>query len=218
MLGDLVARRRRKQKKPTARSGSERGVSVEVQRFELARGHDHLLRGSPEPTLILAPYREMGGEVALVERKLLRLRSSGEYPERIECEGAELKVSVPRREEMTIVLLGLALEEDDGRGVQRVYGELEEPGAISVWAEATEPDPMSLSLWMRTVPPRAPTTCRVHVLDAHGDLRDQRGDDWIGGAICHIDPTVRAEERRMRFLSTDDRNDWTAVLRVRTTG
>lgn len=211
--------RRRRKKKQRAEGGSNtRVLELALRSVELARGYDGPLRGAPEPALLFAVYRVTLEDVTLIGRRVVRLESSGVYPERLEVTGTDLGARIPRVEGMRVLVLAAAVEEDDGRGVQRLYADLESPAQLAAWSvDAHVPEPVSLLEWARTAPLPAPASARVHLVDAAGDLRDRRlGDDWIGAALFHLDDGDRRRaERRMRFLSEDGKNDWTAVLEVR---
>lgn len=213
---------RRQKKKKKKRSGAtapkSRVLDLELRSVELARGYDGPLRGSPEPALLFGIYRVTLASATLLARRVLHLQPSGEYPERLELRDADLGVRIPYVEGMRVLVLAAALEEDDGRGVERLYADLESPAQLAAWSvDAAIPEPISLLEWARTAPLPAPATARVHLVDLAGDLRDRDlGDDWIGAALFHLeDGDSRRSERRMRFVSEDGRNDWTAVLEAR---
>ncbi len=213
-----MGRRHKKRKnKPGGDTTPSRALDLELKAIEIARGYDGPLRGAPEPALVLAIYRVTAQDVTLIARRAVRLSARGVYPERIEVND-DLGARVPRVAGMRVLVLAAMLEEDSGRGIERVYADLEATSSLAAWAvDAHVPDPISLIEWARSTPALAPSTARVHLVDAAGDLRDQElGDDWIGAALFHLDD-VRHErsERRMRFASQDGRNDWTAVFDVR---
>lgn len=208
-----LGKRRRKKREPRGK------IRLVLRRVELARGYDGPLRGAPEPRLLFGIYRVTPDDVALVARHVVSVRPGSSFPVGVRFEnGIDLSVTLVPGSDLRILVLAAALEEDDGRGVQQLYADLESPARLSAWSvDAPLPDPVPLLEWARTVPLAPPATISVHLVDAAGDLRDHKlGDDWVGAALFHVDPSDRhASQRRMRFVSADGRNDWTAILDVR---
>jgi hypothetical protein len=193
-------------------------LQLELERIELARGHDGFARGAPEPSVVLAVYRCASDAATLVARSVHRFRSPGPHPEVIEANGAQLEAVIPRVEGMRILVLALAFEEDSGRGIQSAYCGLAQPETLSLWADGDgDPEPRSLAAWTMLPAPAPPDTQSVHLLLDGRDLRDAtEGDDWIGASAFHVaDEQLPRLVRRMRFVSPDDENDWTAVLTAR---
>src|SRR5688572_25110651 len=95
-----------------------RQLIVRVESLEITRGHDGLLRGKPEPVLLLAVYRmaEVGGAM-LVGRLLRRMRVEQAPPCVLDVPSAELRYDTRLRGNERFALLLLAVEEDDGGGV-----------------------------------------------------------------------------------------------------
>ncbi len=184
---------------------------------ELASGYDGPLRGAPEPVLVFGVVRVTGSEATLISRSVVRLLPSGEYPEHLEIDGVDVGARIPRAPEMRVLVIAAALEEDDGRGVQRVYADLGSIAQLCAWpTDERDPEPLPLVEWARSAS-TPPATTRVHLVDAAGDLRDRElGDEWIGAALFSVgERDGRRTERRMRFASEDGRNDWTVILEVR---
>jgi hypothetical protein len=212
-----VGRKRRK-KSERARDGGSRVLELRLARVEVARGYDGPLRGAPELALVFGVYRIHGDDIALVSRRVIRLEARGEFPERVEVQDGKLEARLPRVDEMRVLVLATALEEDDRRGIEQVYADLEAPQQLAAWrVDAAVPDPVSLIDWARATPEDAPRAARVHLVDAAGDLRDRElGDDWVGAALFHLGSERQPrQERRLRFVSADGKNDWTAVLELK---
>lgn len=217
-LAARVGRRRKKKQRAASTPALARVLHLRLRRVELARGYDGPLRGAPEPALVFGVYRVTEHEGTLVSRSVVRLQSRGSYPELLDAGDVDVGARIPRLEGMRVLVLAAAIEEDAGRGIERLYADLEAPAQLAAWSvDAQEPEPIPLLEWARSAPPSPPATARVHLVDPGGDLRDRRlGDDWIGAALFHLDErTASRAERRMRFVSEDGRNDWTAVLDVR---
>lgn len=208
--------RKRKRKREGRRVGT-RVVTLTTHRLELARGHDGPLRGLPEPCLVLGVFGVTERGASLSERSVLRLQSVAPHPEVIEHE-LRLEARIPRREDLSIVVLAFAVEDDGGDALAHLYQALSTPERLSFWrASERDPDPATLAEWCARPPLPAPATETVHALDGDADLRDAKlGDDYVGCALFHLtgekQPTF---ERRLRFVSADERNDWTLVLSLR---
>lgn len=191
-------------------------VELRVEQLELARGHDGLLRGAPEPTLVVAVYAATRHEVRLVGRYLYRFDRPGAFPCKVStAEPSAESCIVVVEHASRIVLLALAIEEDSGRGLQSVYAELDRGDTIVVWA----PDQRdALPTHLHELDPRimAPDLGhRVHVLvDGRELSRQAAGDDWVDAVVLHGAPAIVSRRHRLRFCTPDGRNDWTAELRL----
>lgn len=212
-----MGRRNERKRKKRERAASCT-VQITVRRVELALAHDGVLRGSPEPVLLFAIYRVLGDDITLLSRSTIRVPAGADAGQLVELDETELDARVPMSDDLRILVLVAAVEEDGGGGVGRIYADLEAPATLQAWAvDAAVPEPRSLHDWACQEPPPAPATARVHLVDASGDLRDKDlGDDWIGAALVQVTPKLeRGTERRLRFVSEDGKNDWTAVVELR---
>ncbi len=210
--------RRRKKKKPPKTPAPWRSLDLRLRTVELARGYDGPFRGAPEPALLFGVYRVTDREATLVSRSVVRLKARGAYPELLDAGDIDVGARIAKVDGMRVLVLAAAIEEDGGRGVARLYADLEAPAQLAAWSiDAHVPEPLPLLEWARGAPLSPPATARVHLVDPDGDLRDRGlGDDWIGAALFHVDESSAGRaERRMRFVSEDGRNDWTAILDVR---
>lgn len=227
-VGKGSRRRKRKRRKETAlarrggaalalgpaAAGSVLRIDLRMEQLELAKGYDGLLRGAPEPTLVVAVFGATAEHVRLVGRFLYRF----ERPESFPCKVATRE---PSRESCVVgiqpgarlVLLAVAIEEDSGRGLQATYAALERADAIVVWgSEHGAPLPMHLG---ELDPQLMPLDLghRVHVLVDGNDLATQAsGDDWVDAVVLHSVPAFQNRRHRLRFCAADGRNDWTAEL------
>ena len=190
----------------------------EVLCLEIARGHDGFLRGDPEPVLIVAAYLLQGPFVQVVGRSLHRFQAHSPFPSNATAKERglpsctiELETELPRW-----VVLAIALEDDGGEDVQRVFGAVEHHAMMSVWAtDQPEVDPLALSAipeepgWF---PPRPVNV----LLEGRPAAATCRSDKWIG-AVCW---TMRGRERpergryRLPFLAENRKNDWTALVDI----
>ena len=88
--------------------------------------------------------------------------------------------------------------------------------AINWWYGPTTPRPPP-PLHLDELPERWPGPAAGHRLHLMLDGKDPeqgiRGDDWVGANIFVTDDGLRKRQRiRMRFVSPDQRNDWTAEI------
>jgi hypothetical protein len=189
-----------------------------IETLEIARGHDGFLRGDPEPVVIFAAY--LAGTVPqVIGRTLHRFRAHSPFPSHASADRRVLPacgVHLPARSQPRWVMLAVALEEDGGEDVQRIFGALERHATVSVWApEASDPDPVPVT----SIPVQAdwflPRPVEVLLEGAHAG-RSCQSDKWVG-AVCWAmtgAPSPALVRYRLPFLAEDRRNDWTAVIDV----
>jgi hypothetical protein len=220
----LVAKCRRSRQKGSARdassveAGLRRQLIVSVESLEISRGHDGLLRGKPEPVLLLAIYRiAEAGAAMLVGRLLRRMRVEQAPPCVLELSGAELRYDTRLRGNERFALLLLAVEEDDGDGVAALHARLEMPETLALWSSSEAvPAPCGLRDW-GGVASTAPAAEPVELLiDAVHARELGAGDDFVAACACCISARDRQDELwRMPLADADARNQWTATVRVR---
>ena len=190
---------------------------IELEGLEIARGFDGLLRGPPDPAILTAGYAVSGDAMHLADRMLHRFDATGPFPKRF---AAAKKPRIAKEVssgtgQVRFVVLTIALEEDGGDDVARLYGALERPARLKLFA-SDDPgvDVLSLSqlddTWNQTRP--------AHLLVDGDDVsRGCKSDKWIGCVALSFAPTEPAtwRNRRLNFLSPDERNDWTLFARTR---
>ena len=204
-------------------------LRMELTALELASGHDGLLRGLPEPVILLGAFLLAGGRALPLGRCLVRLNPPvGRFPTTVTpAQPAVLRAKGRASSSARIAVLALAVEEDDGKDVERIYAHLAEGKNVRVWnLEDTVPSPAALAELVPgpEVPgsPVAasallphPVATRVGVVVDEADLRDVCEDDELIGASLFVIPTTRNEEAfRVHFTSGDKKNDWTALISV----
>lgn len=187
-----------------------------MQQLELARGYDGFLRGMPEPTLLLGVYRVEGSHARVLGRYLYRFERPGGFPAKVAPREAsrESLVLVPSAG-TRVVVLALAVEEDSGRGLQTLYAALEHGDAVVAWTEhETAPVPMPLcELSAGAMPPDLGQ--RVHLMIGERDPSIHlQGDDWIDANLLWTSIAPKRCVHRLHFVSTDERNDWTAEVEL----
>ena len=219
---DTVGKRRRgkrKRKRNKARLIGPK-LAVTLDEVELAAGHDGFMRGSPEPALLFAAYGVSGERVALLDRAIRRVPVSGAFPTTSPLKTLRQRAlfsSRIARHTERLLFVGVGIEEDAGDLVQSVYSELAAPDSLSVWLlDDLIPEPLLLAEAAQQIEVIPPTALRAQLLHPTLDWTQGWSDEWIGAAYLSV--TLGEHTRtpwRMRFASSDRRNDWTAKLLVR---
>lgn len=183
--------------------------------LEVAKGHDGWLRGAPEPALTLGLYRIDDEEVRLLGRFLYRFERPSSIPAKVAPREPSKEWVVQRLAKTTrLALLVLAAEEDNGRGLQHLYAELEHGASVLAWTESGEAaEPLhlhELTVAAKLPPARAH---RVHLMFEDRDPSVRlAGDDWVDANILWTANLPGSRRYRLHFVSPDGRNDWTAEL------
>lgn len=189
-----------------------------VAGLEMALAHDGVFRGRAEPVLILAVYARTAARVQTIGRSLHRFHPEDRLPCTVPADlGSALKVRLRHTPLADLVLLAIAMEQDNGMDIRRMYGAVEDARTLSVWVGSRpEVQPLQLSElpcgsaeWSCPVP----VELQVEGLDAS---RSCGRDKWIGASAWALPPGALpgGGAFRARFLSPDRRNDWTALLNV----
>ena len=202
----------------TDRDTPRRTLRVALETLEIARGHDGFLRGEPEPTLLVGAYRVSGAAPpSLVGRLLVRAQLKSEIPCNVELGQPEVHYDARFGVAERIVVLGLAVEEDSGEGVQALYAAFETPEQLLLYdtLEAV-PVPRTLDDWARDGF-AAPAARPVEVLLGESSLEKlATSDDYISASAFSVPAQAHCDEVwRLPFVARDERNDWTLVLRLR---
>ena len=197
-------------------------VRVRPRWVEMARGHDGLLRGHPEPVCVAAAWLVAGDEPTFLGRAVWRVPPlTGRFPLRVDfpddaaASGAMMSpaASPPGAR---VAILVVALEEDAGTGVTTAYATLGAPDALRLWrADSRVPDPLSIGALARSLDPDDELAAPVSLLTDHGDLASRiDGDDYLAAALITrpLGPKQRSD---LRFHFVTDDNDWTLVVDVR---
>jgi hypothetical protein len=191
----------------------------QVTGLEIARGHDGFLRGNPEPVIIFAAYLVTAGGLQIVGRSLHRFRASKPFPSAAKVDTPELpacRILLHAGATARWAVLAIALEEDGGEDVQRLFGAVEHHKNLSVWPSgAIDVEPQSLASVPFTDEWRLPREVDL-LVDGLAASSSCRSDKWIG-AVCWLMPgneTGMLAGYRLPFLAEDGRNDWTAIVAI----
>jgi quinol monooxygenase YgiN len=189
---------------------------VRLDALELAKAHDGLFSGDPDPCILVGAYALQGQRQCVLGRSLLRIRVTKDAPCVVEKPGVALDIPVrmqplPSR----IVVLAVALEESDGRGVQRAYQELEWVEELQLWRTDTiEPHPVPMMELLAVAPEQRNECESVEVL-ARGEPLSSlvQGDTWVGASVLSFTPSEAESSIHVRFHFAADptENDWVAI-------
>jgi hypothetical protein len=186
-------------------------IAVELSGLEMASGHDGFCRGKPDPAILVGAFFVATAETPRViplGRVLVRFVPRGKLPLSVSPPlKSVLKARASGSDGDRLVLLAIALEEDAGSDVERVYASLADGALLRVWqTAASEPSPASLGEL-------------VQVIAERDDLRDLcTADEFVGAGIVVTAPRRSEDAFRVRFVSGDARNDWTAIVVVKIDG
>ncbi len=211
-------KKRRRQLSVDAPKKRRVSATVVAGELEIARGHDGIVRGSPEPVVVLGLYSYAGGNLSLEAREILRFASPRKIP-------GSVAVLVPDPRPMRVrrslgdgerfLLLLSAIEEDSGVDVATFFQSLESPQMISAFlTEASDPTPYLLRDLAAARNPELTDALRCSLL-FDGSLMSQRckGDDFIASSFLTFE--VGESSRRARFVSENGLNDWTLAFDLR---
>lgn len=194
-------------------------LAVEVAQLEVVSGYDGPFGGKPEPVLVVGAYVVGRGQAVLLDRAIARFRPHGRYPSSAETLlPATFDADFVSREvDLHFVVLVCALEEDFGEDVRRLYGALEHPADLSVFASAqNDVAPVTLAEVARAGYPSEQVTA-VDVLDAGVAVSTRCADDtWVGAALIRLSMRGKPAPSlyRLPFRSADRKNDWTAFATI----
>ena len=187
-------------------------MGLRMGTLEIARGHDGLLRGMPEPVVLVGVYCLDVHGIQLVGRYAYHFERPTRIPDKVEPrEPSNEKQVFAHAPGATIVILAMAIEEDSGRGVQDMFAALNHGDTLVTWTDgAGESSPLHLGElpdgWLgRNV--GQPVQL---LIDGRDPARDLVGDDWIAAGIAVSNTARGRHQHRFHFVSRDQRNDWSA--------
>jgi len=191
--------------------------SGNVEALEIARGHDGLFRGHPDPVLIVGAYWQDGSLVRTFGRTIHKFEVTKNAPCRALTDAPVLpSCSLPRGAAGTYVVLALAVEENDGKGVSELFAAVERPNLMQVSSlERTDIDTFNLGAIPRT--PEWSVPVSVHLMIGGTAASASCKSDTLVGASVFWMPTRSPPaygSYRLPFRSEDRKNDWTALLLI----
>ncbi|MFO0665175.1 MAG: hypothetical protein U0174_14570 [Polyangiaceae bacterium] len=220
-----MSRRRRKKeaasRAPRPARSATRAVSLTIEALEISRGFDGLLRGAPEPVLLVGLYEVRPNlEICVLGRRVLRFsvdeKIPGSFVPRREP-GSREKYVHRLTEGHVVAIVVLAIEEDAGTGLALLHAALEAPDALTFWeADSAIPNVRELPSLFAEAKGRdeGPSLAPAHVLVGGLDVgKSCEGDDYVGAAVGSALVSANAHATfGARFLTPDGRNDWKVRL------
>ncbi len=146
-------------------------LAVSLPRLTIAKGHDGLFRGSPEPTLLVGVFLTDEGPrpARTIARGIWRFQSPSSYPSEVATKGdgkvkAELVVARPGH----VAVLAVAVEEDAGSDIRDIFAAMEDAARFERWrCDDKIPTPLELP----ELTDQFAQPCSVHLQLDHVDLR-----------------------------------------------
>lgn len=192
-------------------------LSAALEVLEIARGHDGLLRGRPEPVVVLCAF--LVGEEACecVLRHVERFTLEGSPPTAARPSGeAKLKHRFSKEASRRLLVVAAALERDAGDGVEEVFARLSRAESLSLFTtDDVVPAPQLAFVAARSLDERGGVHAVHLLLEGEEAGTVCRGDEWIGAAAFAVEREGKARHFRLPFRSADGKNDWTLVLGLR---
>jgi len=204
---------------------SERAVllprlRVVAQTIEVASAvEESWLDGEADPCLLVGAYILHGEQLRHAGRALYRFRPERKPPCELVRDDRILDVPVfYAQAPLEVLLLLLAVEENNGSDVRALYQDLAEPEALNLWRhDAREPRPLGLLEMLRARDFTTNVAERVKVLHQGSALSDRLSSDgWVGAAAARLELAGFGQSVGARFhtASEDRRNDWLTVVQV----
>lgn len=198
---------------------STRTVSVTFEGLEVARGHDGLLRGEPEPVVVLCAFLVDERRAECVLRHVERFALDAPPPTLARPRTAEkpkLSYRASGGEGQWLLVLVAGLEEDAGDGVQEVFARLPRADALSLFTvDDAVPEPRAAHLATPSLVADGGAH-GVHLLFSGEEPGSfLRGDDWVGAAAWAMARDGKDRTLRLPLRADDGKNDWTLVVKVR---
>jgi hypothetical protein len=167
--------------------------------------------------LIFAAYLLTGLAPQIVGRTLHRFRATKPFPSEALADQVALPscaISLPSGAARWAAL-AIALEEDGGEDVQRLFGVVEHHQRLAVWTPDSDVEPLTINSLPLKDEWSLPREIGL-LIDGHAASATCRSDKWIG-AVCWLMPgnvTVSCSRFRLPFVAEDQRNDWTAIVEI----
>lgn len=216
----MSARKRRRSERAEVRSAQD--FRVELLQLEIASGYDGLLRGTPEPVLVVGAYA-LGASPRTLLRTVCRIDVLEHlFPQTIPASDGEQRARLgpvvgpdvgPDSGEARVLLLVVGVEDDGGPGVSKVYGALERAPELAIASLERGDDTKTLAE-LALAPGSFSEATRAQVIVDGLPLQALCGDtdDWVGAAAVVLEHAGGARKHRLHIAGSDLLNDWTAVF------
>lgn len=188
-------------------------ATLRLESLEIARGHDGLFRGPPEPAVILAILGCSAGRTTLLDRRIARFPPPRDVPCTMRPRESVVMAPMLDDDHTHALVLAIGVEVDDGRDLGRLFAALEDGDA---WSAARLDDDVPLRSPMGSLATDAVgRTLRIGLALAREAIEDGRSDDVVGASLTSLPAHTRTRrDARLALRSPDGRNDWTALARV----
>ncbi|HMF41790.1 MAG TPA: hypothetical protein VKQ32_14025 [Polyangia bacterium] len=200
------------------RTSLARGLRVGVDRVELTRGWDGRLGGGIEPCLIIGAFQLLDDAPSLLGRALKKMGTVRNFPHIQSVPEPILEVRLPGTAPHGLALLCLVLEEDRGRDVADLFGQIASLDRFSGYdRHAPVPEPLALTTMMAEPGTDPPRPRALHLLRDGRPLEDEvESDDWMAASLIRLQAyrAGASAHWRIEAHSEDRRNDWTLWLTV----
>lgn len=186
--------------------------TAKLEALEIARGHDGLLRGRPEPTLLLGLGHVTSAGPKLLARNVVRFGTISAVPTTALPRETVRLTGDHHGDPAAFFLLAIALEEDGGGDVAAIYGALEAPARWAVCPRGAHLlEPLDVGEGARTLGPH-PVLVEPMIDGTHYAFDS---DDLVGAVYLGMkSDEARRGLVRLHFVSEGGENDWTARLMV----
>ena len=183
--------------------------------MERGRGYDGVLRGKPEPVVLLAAFDCTDGTPRPVHQHLVRFYRPHRIPGRVEAKKQERHLSrTPLPRGANLALLAIAMEEDNGQGILNLYSVLRDHQQLIAWP-TNQPDhfPCPLPAYAVGLGAEGVQTELMIDNDTLGDLC--KGDNYVGTSVFfrRVDDRIK-DVVTCRIVTEDRRNDWHLKLQL----
>ena len=193
---------------------------LRLNKLEVARAHDGVLRGPINPWILVGIYeRRRDGQVLLIGRERFEVAPERGLvaPYTMPLGGREQEISLVHATQKTsdILLLVTAFERDDGADVAAGFADLGIPERLSLWSAESEIG--GIADWQADegriveVTIGSPSDC----------WRNAKRDKWVGAAIgrysLHFfnDEATNPLNLRFPFHAENEKNMWAALASIR---
>ncbi|MFH1812135.1 MAG: hypothetical protein ABIJ09_25585 [Pseudomonadota bacterium] len=189
-------------------------LKIQPRYLEVHKGHDGLLRGKPEPAVVLCVLGEAGDGMKVLAKETLRFRLGGELPGRAELETARTLRVERIRSEGQLVLLTAGIEEDSGEGIGQVCAAFEFPDRVQVLTQDQRLVQLGDRRELETNLNSGVAETLAAVFFEGREMTELcRGDDWVGCSVLRL-VGLKGPLPAQRFNVTSEHNHWTLIVDV----
>jgi hypothetical protein len=185
--------------------------------LEIAKGHDGLLRGAPEPVVVIGAFLITDNKPVLCGRGIFRFESPKQIPGVITRKEGKVHGLVPKKPNSRLAFIFAALEEDEGGAIREVYARMERAAHFqAIDREDHSLRALNLEEWPAPEPDQFLGPHAVDLQVDGQDLQAIAGDDWVAASILLVPlPFALRDPVRIHFRDRDGKNDWTLRVKAR---